>query len=337
MQNKQSVISGQWSVVVRPWPLVLICLLSTLALTGCNSHSEEVQFHRFEQLLFDTPADKLQSELQAHHNEYNTDLIVIAPENAEYIQMVQEFTTDPIMRDIYHITDSIYHDFHNIERQLGKALGQAYRLCPEMPHLERFYTMVGGDYNNFYSVYTNGKDLCIMLDDYAIPAMERYQYFGMPNYIIRQSTGEQIVPDCMRRLAENNIHWPDYGQTLLDYAIAEGKVLYFVEKTMPGITDTILLRYTKDQLDWMHDNLSNVWGWMIQNKMLYSTDIKSTQNLINDAPHTNAFGAGSAPRTANYIGYQIVRAYMKRSGATMQQLFDETDSQLILTTSNWRP
>ena len=61
------------------------------------------------------------------------------------------------------------------------------------------------------------------------------------------------------------------------------------------------------------------------------------RNIIDDAPKTNAFGDGSAPRTTDYIGWQIVRAYMKKSGCTMQQLFEETDSQKLLTQSGWRP
>ena len=59
-------------------------------------------------------------------------------------------------------------------------------------------------------------------------------------------------------------------------------------------------------------------------------------NLIDDAPKTNAF-RDSSPRTTDYIGWKIVSQYMANSGSTMQQLFDETDSQKILNQSNYRP
>jgi uncharacterized protein YjaZ len=71
--------------------------------------------------------------------------------------------------------------------------------------------------------------------------------------------------------------------------------------------------------------------------MLYSTDLVSFHNLIDDAPKTNAFGDGSAPRTTSYIGWQIVRRYMKKSGTSMSSLLEETDSRKILTESGWRP
>ena len=254
------------------------------------------------------------------------------------MEMTQGFVADPVMRDIYRITDSLYHDLSDVERELGKALGRAYKLCPKMQHVERFYTMVTGDFDNYgFRVFSNCSDLCVCLDQYALGAMERYQYFGTPNYLVRTFSREYIVPDCMFTLAGLYLERPYGDLTLLDHAIADGKKLYFLEKTLPGIADTLLLRYTADQLKWMQANEKKVWGWMIQNKVLYSTDQNAYRNLLGEAPHTNAFGSDSAPRTAAYIGWQIVRAYMKRSHCTMQELFDETDSQKILTASAWRP
>ena len=335
MRSKRTSNNGQWSVTVSHWPLVVLCLM---LFAGCRHGGEEVRFHRFEQLLFDTPADRLPAEMLAHEAEYSTELITIHPRNQEYVEWVQGYVADPVMRDIYHVTDSLYHNLSAEERQLGRALRRAYRLCPDMPHVQRFYTLVTGDYDNYDNrVYTNGRDLCLMLDVYSLDALERYQCFGLPNHVVRLCTREQIVPDCIRRLAVNRIAWPDRGQTLLDYAVAEGKTLYFVEQCLPGLADTTLFRYTGSQLRWMKQNEKNVWSWLIQNKALYSTDISLYQNLLGDAPHTNAFGSDSAPRTAAYIGWQIVRTYMKKNRCTMQQLLDETDSQKILTASGWRP
>lgn len=307
-------------------------------LVACQPQGERVEFHRLDCLLFSTPADRLHEELPKHRDEYNSPLIVFYPDDPSFIQMTQEFVSDPVMCEIYHITDSLYHDLGDVEHDLGRALVRAYRLYPSMHHIERFYTMVTGDFDNYnFRVYSNSSDLCISLDHYALAAMERYHYFGMPNYLVNTLSRTQIVPDCMRTLGTLYSKRPDGELTLLDHAILQGKTLYFVEQTMPHLPDTTLLRYTNDQLDWMKRNTANVWSWLLQNRMLYSTDISLFRNIIDDAPKTNAFGDGSAPRTTDYIGWQIVRAYMKKSGCTMQQLFEETDSQKLLTQSGWRP
>ena len=324
--------------MIQRHALVCLCIVAAaLAITGCRGKSEEVHFHRFEQLLFDTPADQLPAELKAHEEEYRSELIVLAPDEPEFLQMTHEFVSDPVMRDIYRITDSLYHDLSDVERQLGRALWRAYKLCPKMGHVERFYTMATGDFNINFRVFSNCGDLCVCLDQYAIGAMERYQYFGMPSYLVRTLTREYIVPDCMFTLAGLYLGGPNGDLTLLDHAIADGKKLYFMEKVLPGIADTVLLRYTADQLQWMRDNEKNVWGWLLQNKLLYTTDQSAYRNLLGEAPHTNAFGSDSAPRIASYIGWQIVRSYMKKSHCTIQELLDEPDSRKILTESGWRP
>lgn len=334
MPNKTTHIFNR----IQRHAFVCLCIL-LISLASCQRNSgTKVHFHRFEQLLFSTPTDQLQSELKKHQKEFSSELIMLDPDAPEYIRMVQDYTSDPTMRDIYSITDSLYHNLGDVEHQLGRALDRAYKLYPEMPRCNRFYTMVTGDFDNYlFRVFSNMGDLCVSIDQYALGAMEHYQYFGVPNHIVRLCSKEYIVPDCMHCLAALNCAWPDGDNTLLDYIIAEGKTLYFMEKTMPDLPDTILLRYSREQFDWMRHNTEQVWSYLIQNRLLYSTDLTLFRNLIDDAPKTNAFGNGSAPRTVYYIGWQIVRAYMKKSGATMQQLLEETDSQLILTQSAWRP
>ncbi|MBP5677838.1 MAG: hypothetical protein J6W88_05010 [Bacteroidales bacterium] len=311
----------------------------TILLTACsNEKTEEVHFLRFERLIFKTKPSELQHEMLKHRDEYNTELILFAPEQEQYMQMVTDFVSDPVMRDVFRITDSVYSDLSNIEKELGRALHHAYTLYPSMPRVEHFYTMVTGQFDNYpFRIFSNTSEICISLDQYALQYMESYGYFGTPKYIVQLCSPQQIVPDCIRLIAKLNIQWPETDQTLLDYAIAEGKAIYFAEQTMPHLHDTILLRYTGEQLDWMRHNTRNVWGWLLENKLLYSTDNNLFHNIIDDAPKTNAFGDGSAPRTTDYIGWQIVRAYAKKTDCSIEELFMEDDSQKILNISGWRP
>ena len=87
----------------------------------------------------------------------------------------------------------------------------------------------------------------------------------------------------------------------------------------------------------MEANVERVWGWLIEHDVLYSSDQARLRNLVDDAPKTNAFGEGSAPRTSAYIGWQIVRRYKKRTSPTLAELMAERDSRKILTLSGWRP
>lgn len=313
----------------------ILCLAAgIIVLASCTQRkASPVTLHRFEQFLF----EENNSEPTMHRTDFDSPLLNYYPEDANYRAMLHDFTTDPVVRDIYRTTDSLYHDLGWLEQQLAQALQRAGKLCPSISY-DRFYTLLTADFTNYQNrVFCNDHELAISIDRYAVGAMPQYQYFGLPSYLLRLSTRDHILPDCMAAIARAHILLPEGEMTLLDYAIAEGKTLYFLEQTLPRTPDTLRLRYSKEQYDWMQKNTENVWSWLIQNKMLYSTDLATLRNLTDDAPKTNAFGEGSAPRSAGYIGLQIVRAYMKKTHTSMEDLFEDTDSQKILTQSAWRP
>lgn len=317
---------------------VYLCMVALLALlAACGHKTEPVKIHRFEQVLFDTPTASLQDELIKQRSLYSSPLLNVHPDDPDFMAMLTGFVEDPTMREIYRTTDSLYHDLRWLEASLGEAMSRAAALCPEVNY-RRFYTLITADFEDYQSrVFCHGQDMAISIERYALGAFGKFQHFGVPAYLVNLCRSEYILPDCMAAAARAHIELPEGDLTLLDYAIAEGKTLYFIQQTLPGTADSLLLRYTGQQLAWMEENVAQVWGWLIQNQALYSSDVSKMRNLIDDAPKTNAFGEGSAPRTVAYIGWQIVKKYMKKCNATMSELFKETDSRKVLEQSGWRP
>ena len=118
--------------------------------------------------------------------------------------------------------------------------------------------------------------------------------------------------------------------------ISEGKVLYFLDKVLPDVDDNIKIRYSKEQMKWAEENEGNIWTYFIQNNLLYEKDLNRFHNFVDEAPKTNAF-KDSAPRTTEFIGWQIVRKYMENNNCSMKELFANTDSQSILQASKYKP
>ena len=306
-------------------------------MSACRHTSDEaVQLHRFEKVLFDTPVEQLQGKLQSVGSEYGTELLNIRPENPEYMQMLVGFVQDPTMREVYRLVDSVFGDMQEESVALGKALAKAQELSPTLRY-DKVFTFISGMFDYDMRVGCNSHELVISLDQYVLPYTQKFNYFNSPLFLVQQSRPQYLVADCMEAIGRQHIAIPQEGEmTLLDYMVAEGKAIYFAQQTLPDTPDSILMRYSKVQMEWMKKNESNVWSYLLQNKVLYDIDYMRFHNLIDDAPKTNAF-RDSSPRTPYYIGWKIVSQYVSNTGASLDELFEETDSQKILSQSNYRP
>lgn len=310
-----------------PFLTLMLCLL----LTACGHQAEPVKIHRFEQLIFNS------GHSAADASDFNSPLLNYYPDDPEYMAQLHAFVSDSDMRYIYRKTDSLYHDLSWLERDLGEAMQRARKLCPNIVY-NRYYTLVTADFESYDTrVFCYDRDLAISIDRYALAEMPEKGYFMMPAYLVSLSTREHILPDCMAAVATDHITLPDGDLSLLDHAIYRGKILYFLDQTLPDVADHIKIRYTPEQLEWMQENVENVWGAIIQKQLLFSTDKYELRNLIGEGPKTNAFGDGSAPRTIDYLGWQIVKEYMAGNDVSLADLFADTDSRKILNQSQWRP
>jgi hypothetical protein len=280
--------------------------------------------------------EQLQGKLQSVSGEYSTELLNIQPNNPDFMQMLSGFVQDPTMREVYRLVDSVFGDMQEESEELGKALKRAQELSPTLRY-DKVYTFVSGMFDYDMRVGCNSHELVISLDQYILPYTEKFNYFNSPLFLVQQSRRQYLVTDCMEAIGRQHIAIPqDKEMSLLDYMVAEGKAIYFAEQTLPGTPDSILMRYSKPQMEWMQKNETNVWSYLLQKKVLYDNDYMRFHNLIDDAPKTNAF-RDSSPRTPYYIGWKIVSRYVENTGVSMDELFEETDAQKILSKSNYRP
>ena len=88
---------------------ILLVAVLMAAMSGCERKpSEAVQLHRFEKVLFETPASQLQGRLASAQGEFDSDLLNVHPDNPQYMEMVKGFVTDPTMREVYRLVDSTF-------------------------------------------------------------------------------------------------------------------------------------------------------------------------------------------------------------------------------------
>lgn len=322
--------------------ILVISIAIALSLVSCKKRHVDVSITRFDEIFFETPTNELADKLKEFQSEFPIEVLNNTPDDPQYLATLLEIRNDSSMRNIYNITHNKYKDLGWLEEELGDALGIAQKENDEID-IEHFCTYIyqfefpEESYKYRIIADREKKSVLINLEMYALD-VEQYQYLGLPTYMANLCKKEYLASDIMAEIARQYIAKPQNREpNLLDLIIEEGKVLYFLDEVMPKKEDHLKIRYTPEQLEWCKKNEKNIWTYFIQNNMLYDKDLLKYQNFYDEAPKTNAF-KDSAPRTTQYIGWQIVRSYMKNNKkCDMKELFENNDSQGILMASKYKP
>ncbi|MCB0375189.1 MAG: gliding motility lipoprotein GldB [Sinomicrobium sp.] len=190
------------------------------------------------------------------------------------------------------------------------------------------------DYNNKV-IYADSL-LLIALDTYL--GKDHYFYHGIPDYLKKNSTREQIAVDAASQIAQHYVPYPQ-ERTFLAQMLFYGKLLYLKDLLIPSKTDPEKIGYTEDELLWAETNEAEVWRYFVERNLLFSTDLKLRERFTDAAPFSKFYlelDQESPGQIGRYIGWKIVKAYMKNNTVSLQQLLN-APAEAILNRSRFKP
>ncbi|NJO90350.1 MAG: hypothetical protein HC831_16445 [Chloroflexia bacterium] len=167
---------------------------------------------------------------------------------------------------------------------------------------------------------------------------ELYSRLGFDAYKIKRMHPDMLVADCMTALAISEFEYNDSIDNMLSQIVHNGKIQYFLDAVLPFTPDTIKFGYTKDQFGWAEHNEDKMWGYLIENNLLFSTDVLTIRKMVGEGPFTTLFANNSAPRAGAFLGWKIVQNYMENNpDITLPELMGNTDYQGILNKAKYKP
>ena len=178
--------------------------------------------------------------------------------------------------------------------------------------------------------------LLLSLDNY-LGADHRY-YSEIKRYIVENLKASQISSDVAMSYAQKYIA-PPTKNTFLEQMIYFGKQLYLQELWLPSISDASKIGYTEKQWQWAEDNQVEMWRYFIEKELLFSTDPGLTPRFISNAPFSKFYlelDNESSPMVGRYLGWKIVRSFMKNNDITPQQLL-VFDAEALFKKSKYKP
>lgn len=257
-----------------------------------------------------------------------------SPDAAAYPEYLKSFLTD---FDIFNLSlevQKIFPDLVSLEEELGEAFSRYQYYFPDH-RIPSVFTFIGG-FNQ--SMVTSDTLLGIGLDKYLGSESVFYTRLQMAQYIRYNMHPGKISSDCMRAWAMTEFEYNDYTDNLISQMIYHGRVMYFTDYMLPYQHDTLKTGFTNAQLEWCKRNETTMWTYLVERKLLFSTDLRTINKFVGEAPFTSDFTNESPGRAAVWMGWQIVKSYMKRNrDVSLKELMEETDYMKIFNKARYKP
>jgi hypothetical protein len=299
-----------------------------------QAHVEQVKIADYGRALFSLDPMNVKPGLDSLSGQFKI-FIGENPDTLNFIQ-IRDFIIDPFNRELSAKYEQKYPDLVFLEDGLTKMFGTVKANDPGF-RVPVVYAYISGllyesPVQYFDTVILIGMDMFLGWN------CDQYRAAGLPVYMTRRMEQQNILPECARQIAFSLIPDDYQPKTLLDYMILHGKVLYAMDRFSPSTPDSLKIGYTKNQCSWCTENEASVWRLFIDQEMLYKTDGFLNNRFIQDGPFTAGLPEGAPAMLGRWIGWQVVRGYMKKNpGTDLIQLFKLEDAQQILSQSGYKP
>lgn len=323
---------------------VFILFVSLLSLVSCSDSCDDGldlssirKNVALERLDVQMRAVKSVGELKSILKKDTDFSSIVIPSGApfeEFAYKLYRLSTDSILDSLYTEVDKQYENNDVLNSELADLFAHIKYFYPtfEQPSVKGFVSAFGG-----YDLIQTEKTILIGLD-YFLGPNPKYYDNNFPGYILKYYTKEQLPVKVAMSISSryNKVDLKD--KSVLAHMIYYGKAFYFSQKMIPCVSDTVICEYSSKEIHLLDEDPAFVWEHFVSNKLFYNSDRAAIQKYIDDRPKTFEIGQNCPGRVGRWLGYEIVKSYMKEHPEiTLQQLMDETDAKKIFNESHYHP
>lgn len=256
------------------------------------------------------------------------------PNDSVFINDVFGRLTHPSFDTLLSETKRVFGDGSGLRKQFDEAFTNIRYYYPDFvpPRVETVINGLDTD------LFVSDSLIIVGLDSFLGPTGKyRPQVY---DYLLRQYNPENIVPSCMLLFGISpRFHRSDNSdKTVLADMIAYGKSFYFAKHMLPCVPDSTFIWYTPEEIRGARSNQDLIWARLVQDEVLFSTSHMVKQKYLGERPKTLDVGPECPGRIAQFVGWQIVNAYMEeKQKVTLPQLMAEPSAAKIFRDSRYKP
>jgi len=342
---------------------LLFIPLALALLASCNNDNApdvsdvkvDLEVQRFEQDFFAIDTNDLGPSLQRLQTKYPTflnDYMVnilgipfIAGPDSSAALAIKTFLRD--YRQIKDTADIVFKSFDNITDDVKQGLKYVKHYFPGYQTPPRLITYIGpldayyesslGGHSEILTHDALGAGLQLHLGKkYSVYQTEVGQRL-FPTYISRRFEPEYIPVNCMKNIIDDMFPDKSADRPLIEQMIEKGKRLYLLDRLLPKTEDTLKIGYSKRQLEGCYENEAMIYNFFLTNNLVYNIDPSINKNYIQDGPKTEELGDASPGNIGLFVGWQIVKKYMRSNEDLTLDKLMETPAKTIFDESKYKP
>ena len=279
---------------------------------------------------------QIESRYGEFFNLYNQYVIRIGGTNQlDYNKKLASFLTDPDIQGSLREVNRVFGTGQLMfEHDLSEAWARMKVLFPDI-NLPKVYTHISGFNQN---IVVDSGLMSISLDKYLGVNNKYYQMLRTPVYLQHNMHPKKVATDAVMALELTEFEYTPADHNLISQMLYYGKIHVLLDILLPDAPDTLKWGYTQQQLDWCRRNEQPMWLSMVEKDALFSTSTKEITRMVAPAPFTASFSQKSPGGVGQWLGYQIVKSYLKHNPkVTIQELMRENDYQMVLNASRYKP
>jgi len=337
--------------MIRTFLFYIINLLLLVTFAGCKKNSLDVdisdidlkvEVQRLDREVFTLNFDSIDHSISKFYEAYgdffdvyNVHVINIGPASQRYYgSYLSMFVNDQMNYEVYEYTQEVFPGMAEIEDELTEGFKRYKYYFPDsiVPNIVAYVSRFN------QKLFTVEESIGVGLDQYLGRDCHYYDMLRTPEYMQYNMHAAKIPSDVAWIWGSSKYAYNDSLDNVLSRMIYNGLLLYFVDALLPDMSDSLKIGFSPDQLKFCMNNEKQIWTYLIEHKLLFSSDQMTMRKLTEEAPSTQFFPSESPGKTAVWLGWQIVREYARRNPElSVSEILAERDYQKILRGSRYDP
>jgi len=278
--------------------------------------------------------DSLSAAYPMFLKDYLYNIQAFPPYQDSVLKYTRLFLTDKLYRAIKD-TSAVVFDTKTME-EVKAAIEHSFKYVkyyfPQYKLPNAIITFVGPLEGTGNALTYQG--LAIGLQSYLGANFSSYsnQYISQvyPFYKTRRFSKEYIVVNSVKNIIDDIYPEKSAGKNLIQQMIELGKRMYLTDLLLPELADSLKIGYTAKQLEGCIKNEKNIWGFFVENNLLFEKEPNTIAPYLNDGPATPEISPESPGFIGQFVGWQIVKNWMeKHPKATVIDLLQTPEAKIF--------